>query len=50
LGRTRYSVGESHRRCLLQFWSDERNLMRTGVEVRQGAAAILNPMDPGAFR
>jgi hypothetical protein len=31
----RYSVGESHGRCLLQIWSEERNLVRTVIEVRQ---------------
>lgn len=31
----RYSVGESHGRCLVQFWSEERNLMRTVVEVQE---------------
>jgi hypothetical protein len=31
----RYSVTESHGRCLLQFWSEERNLMRTVVEIQQ---------------
>jgi hypothetical protein len=36
----RYSVGESHGRCLLQFWSDERNLMRTVVEVQQRAHCL----------
>jgi hypothetical protein len=36
----RYSVGESHGRCLLQFWSDERNLMRTVVEVQQRAHSL----------
>jgi hypothetical protein len=40
LRRARYSVGESHGRCLLQFWSDERNLMRTVVEVRQRAQSL----------
>ena len=32
----RYSVSESHGRCLLQFWSEELNLVRTvaGVEER----------------
>jgi len=32
----RYSVAESHGRCLLEFWSQERNLVRTvvGVELR----------------
>jgi hypothetical protein len=36
----RYSVGESHGRCLLQFWSEERNLMRTVLEVRQQAQTL----------
>ena len=31
----RYSVGESHGRCLVQFWSEDRNLMRTVVEVQE---------------
>ncbi len=31
----RYAVTESHGRCLVQFWSDERNLMRTVVEVQE---------------
>ncbi len=31
----RYSVSESHGRCLLQLWSEERNLIRTVVEVQQ---------------
>ena len=30
----RYSVTESHGRCLVQFWSEERNLMRTVVEIQ----------------
>jgi hypothetical protein len=30
----KYSVAESHGRCLLQFWSDERNLVRTVVGVQ----------------
>ena len=32
----RYAVSEQHGRCLLQLWSEERNLMRTvaGVEER----------------
>lgn len=36
----RYSVSESHGRCLLQFWSEERNLMRTVVEVQQRAHSL----------
>ena len=40
LRSARYSVGESHGRCLLQFWSDQRNLMRTVVEVRQRAQSL----------
>jgi len=31
----RYAVSESHGRCLLQLWSEERNLMRTVIEVQQ---------------
>jgi len=36
----RYSVDESHGRCLLQLWSDERNLVRTVVEVKQRAQSL----------
>jgi hypothetical protein len=36
----RYSVSESHGRCLLQFWSEERNLMRTVVEVQERAQCL----------
>ena len=38
--RARYSVSESHGRCLLQLWSEERNLMRTVVEVQQRAQCL----------
>ena len=38
----RYSVDESHGRCLLELWSDERNLVRTVVEVKP-ARAIAAP-------
>ncbi len=31
----RYSVTESHGRCLVQFWSEERNLIRTVIEVQE---------------
>ena len=34
LRTARYSIAESHGRCVLQLWSDDRNLMRTVVEVR----------------
>ena len=34
----RYSVEESHGRCLLQLWSDERNLIRTVVDVKPARA------------
>ena len=39
----RYSVSESHGRCLLQLWSEERNLVRTvvGVEERAKCLRIL---------
>ncbi len=30
----RYSIAESHGRCLLQLWSEERNLIRTVVETQ----------------
>ena len=36
----RYSVAESHGRCLLQFWSEERNLVRTVVEVQERAQCL----------
>ena len=36
----RYSVGEEHGRCLLQLWSEERNLIRTVVEVQARARSL----------
>lgn len=36
----RYSVTESHGRCLIQFWSDERNLMRTVVGLEPRARSL----------
>ncbi len=36
----RYAVSESHGRCLLQLWSEERNLMRTVVEVQERAQCL----------
>ena len=30
-----YSVTEQHGRCLLQLWSDERNLIRTVVDLQE---------------
>jgi hypothetical protein len=35
-----YSVAESHGRCLLQLWSDERNLVRTVVDIQQRAQCL----------
>lgn len=35
-----YSVAESHGRCMLQLWSDERNLVRTVVDVQQRAQSL----------
>ena len=35
-----YSVSESHSRCLLQFWSDERNLLRTVVNMQERAQCL----------
>jgi hypothetical protein len=36
----RYSVTESHGRCLLELWSDERNLVRTVVDVKPRAQTL----------
>jgi len=36
----RYAVTEQHGRCLLQLWSEERNLMRTVVEVHERAQCL----------
>jgi len=35
-----YAVSEQHGRCLLQLWSEERNLVRTVVEVQQRAQSM----------
>jgi hypothetical protein len=40
LRTARCSVGESHGRCLLQFWSEERNLIRTVVNAQQRAQCL----------
>ena len=36
----RYSVSQSHGRCLVQFWSDELNLIRTVVGVEERAKCL----------
>jgi hypothetical protein len=36
----RYAVTESHGRCLLQLWSNERNLIRTVIEVEERAQCL----------
>jgi hypothetical protein len=36
----RYSVTESHDRCLFQLWSEERNLMRAVVEIQPRAQCL----------
>jgi hypothetical protein len=36
----RYSVSEQHGRCLLQLWSEERNVMRTVVELQERAQCL----------
>jgi len=36
----RYAVSESHGRCLLELWSEERNLIRTVVEVAERAQCL----------
>ncbi|HEY1766911.1 MAG TPA: hypothetical protein VGG26_04620 [Terracidiphilus sp.] len=38
--RAHYSVSESHGRCLLQLWSDERNIVRTVVDVQERAQCL----------
>jgi hypothetical protein len=35
-----YAVSEQHGRCLLQLWSEERNLIRTVVEVQERAQCL----------
>jgi hypothetical protein len=35
-----YAVSESHGRCQLQLWSEERNLVRTVVEVQERAQCL----------
>ncbi len=36
----RFSISESHGRCLLQIWSEERNLVRTVVELQARARCL----------
>lgn len=36
----RYSVSDSHGRCVVQFWSEERNLIRTVVGVQARAQCL----------
>jgi hypothetical protein len=36
----RFSVSEQHGRCLLQLWNDERNLVRTVVEIQKRAQSL----------
>jgi len=36
----RYSTKDAHGRCLLELWSEERNLVRTVVEVQQRVASL----------
>jgi hypothetical protein len=36
----RYAVAESHGRCLLQLWNEERNLVRTVIEVQERAQCL----------
>jgi hypothetical protein len=40
LRSARYSISESHGRCVFQLWSDDRNLMRTVLEVRERAQSL----------
>jgi hypothetical protein len=36
----RFAVSESHGRCLLQMWSDERNLVRTVIDIQHRAQSL----------
>lgn len=36
----RYAVSESHGRCLLQLWNEERNLTRTVIDVQERAHGL----------
>src|SRR3974390_710630 len=36
----RYAISESHGRCLLQLWSEDRNLVRTVVDLQQRAQCL----------
>ena len=40
LRSARYAVSEQHGRCLLQLWCDERNLVRTVVEMHERAQCL----------
>lgn len=40
LRTARYSVSEAHGRCLFELWSEERNLVRTVVEIRERAGSL----------
>lgn len=37
---TKYSIAESHGRCLLQLWSEERNLVRTVLSVQPRSGCL----------
>ena len=36
----RYAISDNYGRCLMQFWSDERNLVRTVVEIKARAQTL----------
>jgi len=36
----KYSIAESHGRCVLQLWSDERNMVRTVVDAQPRAGSL----------
>src|SRR5450631_2379398 len=40
LRTARYSITTAHGRCQLQLWSEERNLMRSVIEVRERAHSL----------
>ena len=36
----KYSVAESHGRCILQLWSEERNLVRSVVSAQHRSSGL----------
>jgi len=38
---SRYSITEAHGRCLLQLWSEERNVVRTAIAATRPLAWFM---------